>query len=273
MDITTWKAAGRTYRVAAGLPSAESLNEALSGMTADAGDVDALVVVTPPRNDMDAAVGLHVFTPAGEPCPADGVDALCGFHGLRAATAGELAETEMRFGDRAVGLFALKRDPAMVEADLGKPLLNPTDARLVVDGLESIDPPHTFEIPLGDDQTAIATLLGLEGAHAVMFTDDLDGAELQAVGEALAAHGVSDGPVAVHAVQIGEPGWVRVRSWDRVRGAAGVSGFGLGAACAAGVTMCCTIASNAARLEHGRLEAAWDGDGHVRLRGRVDPAG
>jgi len=277
MQITNWRSAGRNYRVATGVKRGQDPEAIAKQMTdADTTGLSALVVVTPPRSETDTAMGLHTFRPDGQARPVDGIDAMCAFQALKHSTHPDLEAAEFRFDERAVAVFGGHRDPDMIELDMKRPRLEPVEAHMHVDGFEVIDPPHTYEIPLSDaDETVIATLIGLAGGHAVMFTDDLEGMDVRRVRQALEKHHVAPNGIAVHAVKIEQPGWVSMRTWDGGNGEDAAmlpSAFGLGAVCAAGVTMCCTTETNHVRLPEGEgdLSAAWDGDHHVRARGRVE---
>lgn len=231
----------------------------------------AIVVVSPPKSEKDAALGLHVFTADAEARPASGVDAMCAYHALREEEGDRPVDAaELRFGDHAVAVVGRHDDVHGVEVDLGKPGLDAKGSGVATDRIEVVDGTHTFEIPLGaSGDSTIVTLVRLVGLHAVAFTDDLSAVDLPALGAALKDLGAPGDAISVHAVKIEEPGWLSVRTWDPLDGVGEASGFGLGAICAAGVTMCCTVAENAVRCSEGELSAGWDGDGHVRLRGRV----
>ena len=281
MKTTTLRCADRTFdvRVVPRNHHHHNARAIVTEMAAEAkqhgyaDDLDGYLVVLPPETETDSAFRLHSFNPACDPAQPDGVDALCAFRAYQNAeveagdpTGDSLA---LRLGDLIVTLSPLGDET--IEADLGKPSLEPADAAIDITGLVPVQSPHTYEIELdGFDEAVIVTLVVLEGVHAVIFTQSLGGVPLDRIGPALDAHRAFPKGCTTHAAVVEAPGEVTLQSWQRGVGVTPASGLGLGAICAAGVTNACTIESNAARLPDGHLAASWDGDRHVRLRGRVE---
>ncbi|MFW5681796.1 MAG: hypothetical protein ACOC1G_02210 [Phycisphaeraceae bacterium] len=278
MKTVTFRSAGRTYDVRVvprdhhhhePLPIAQEMI-AESRSHGEARHIDGYLVVLPPETETDSAYRLHTFNPEAEPTAFDGIDALCAFEAYHETEARPTASLALRLGSRVATLSSVGREDGVVEADLGKPSLDPADAGVDVSDFTPIQMPHTFEIELEDEsEPVIVTLVALEGLHAVIFTQNLDDVPLDRIGPALHAH-PSLPDCSTHVAANVAPGEVELRSWHAGWGVTDASGLGLGAISAAGVTNCCTLEANAARLPDGRLAASWDGDGHVRLRGRVD---
>lgn len=280
MKTTTFRCAGRTYDIRVvphdhhhhePLPIAQEMI-AESSQHGEAKHVDGYLVVLPPETETDSAYRLHTFNSDGEAAAFDGIDALCAYEAYHEANARPSASLALRLGNRVVTLSSASGEEGVVEADLGKPSLDPADANVDVSGFTPIEMPHTFEIELeGVSEPVIVTLVVLEGLHAVIFTQNLKDVPVDRIGPALHAH-PSLPDCSTHVAAIVSPGEVELRSWHAGWGVTNASALGLGAISAAGVTNRCTLEANAARLPDGRLAASWDGDDHVRLRGQVEAA-
>lgn len=281
MKTTHLRCADRTYAVRLvphdhhhhePLPIAqEMLAEAKQHGTLDG--IDGVLVVLPPETETDSAYRLHAYTTDADPAAFNGIDAMCAFEAYRTVGGHDAESLALRLGDRVATFTGVGRDQGLIEADLGKPSLEPADARIDVSSFNAIELPHTYEIADDSlDEPIIATLVSLEGLHAVVFTRELEEIPIERVGPAIDALPAFPRGCSTHAAKIESPGEVSLKSWHRGKGVSLASGLGLGAICAAGVTNRCTIESNAARLADGQLAASWDADGHVRLRGRVEAA-
>lgn len=278
MKTATFRSAGRTYDVRV-VPQDHHHHEPLpiaQEMIAEARNhgearhVDGYLVVLPPENETDSAYRLHAFNPEADSTAFDGIDALCAYEAYHEAVARPTASLALRLGSRVATLTSVGREEGVIEADLGKPSLEPADGRVDVSGFTPIEMPHTFEIELeGLDEPVIVTLVVLDGLHAVIFTQNLEDIPVDRIGPALHAHPALP-DCSTHAAATVSPGEVVLKSWHAGWGVTDASGLGLAAVSAAGVTNRCTLEANAARLPDGRLAASWDGDGHVRLRGLVE---
>jgi len=281
LNCTTLHAADRNYhvRVVPRDPHHHNAQVIANEMAAEAArhglkdQIDGLLVVTPPGRKTDPAYRLHAFNADAQPTAHNGVDALCAFQAYRQLEDHHDESLVLRLGNLPVKLTGVGKQDTTVEADLGKPSLEPTDALVDVAQMDGVQLPHTYEIEVPNyEDSVIATLVALEDMHAVIFTPSLDDLPLDRVGPAIDVHSAFPKGCTVHAAVVQEPGVVTLRSWQRGVGVTPASGLGLGAVCAAGVTNSCTLASNTARMTDGQLTAAWDDDGHLRLRGRVEAA-
>ena len=184
MKTTTFRCAGRTYDIRVvphdhhhhePLPIAQEMI-AESSQHGEAKHVDGYLVVLPPETETDSAYRLHTFNSDGEAAAFDGIDALCAYEAYHEANARPSASLALRLGNRVVTLSSASGEEGVVEADLGKPSLDPADANVDVSGFTPIEMPHTFEIELeGVSEPVIVTLVVLEGLHAVIFTQNLEG--------------------------------------------------------------------------------------------------
>jgi len=283
MHVDLCHAAGRRYLLISGIHRHVSDPAELARQCAseqDVREVDEVVLITPaelkPEDKTDRLMHLHAYTLAGEAVEPDGIDVLCAFHALQRHEDRTEDSLMLRVSEHLVRAHGLSRGDDWVEATIGRAELDPAACGVDLSGFTSIDPPHTFEIPLegaadADDDPIIATLVGVDGTpmHAVIFTTDFRSTPLELIGPALDSHPAFPSGVSTHVASLGRLGEVGMKSWRRGVGITSASGVGLAAVTAAGVTMCCTIAVNTATLEEGELEAAMDDDRKLMVRGRV----
>ena len=151
---------------------------------------------------------------------------------------------ELEFGDDG------KVDRATV--DMGRPVLAAKD--IPVDCSQD----RAVDIPLeADGQQFQATCVSMGNPHAVIYTDDVQGVDLQRVGPPLENHQAFPQRVNVHFVRVHHDGEVTMRTWERGSGVTLACGTGASAVCVAGVLTGRSARGILAHLPGGDLSLEW----------------
>ena len=136
-------------------------------------------------------------------------------------------------------------------------------------GRAAVSPEMTLSV---EGREVRLTPVDVGNPHAVIFTEDAEGAPLETLGKAIEHHEAFPGGVNVEFVQVLGPGRLRMRVWER--------GSGVTLACGTGA--CASTAAAAARglvacgepvsvvLDGGTLTVTVASDGQVRMRGPAE---
>ena len=165
---------------------------------------------------------------------------------------------------------------SQVRVDMGEPLLAAAEIPVTGAGpgavVDAACPPLETEEPwwaaAGLDPRMTCVSMG--NPHAVLYCRDVEKVPLELVGPRIETHPTFPRRVNVHVVEVVEPGYVRMRTWERGSGITLACGTGASAVCVAGVLTGRTTRRLVADLPGGRLELEWPEGGHVFMTGPAE---
>lgn len=149
-----------------------------------------------------------------------------------------------------------------VRVDMGTPRLE--RGRIPMRGA----PGRVISEPLAVGSSVLpVTAVSMGNPHCVVFVPDVEQVDLETLGPAIEKHPAFPARTNVEFVSVVDPGWVRVRVWERGAGPTPACGTG---ACA--VTVAGVLTGNTARrvnvdLPGGTLDIEWARNGHVYMTG------
>ena len=155
-------------------------------------------------------------------------------------------------------------------------------AEIMPDGAIAVDmgPAHTFwrdiplaremetdrvELSLGPLSAPVCTNIG--NPHATFFVADAEAIDLAKLGPVLEAHPLFPQRANIGVADIGEPGTIRLRVWERGAGITRACGSGACAALVAAHRRGLAGRRASVRLDGGNLDISWREDGHVIMTG------
>ena len=223
---------------------------------------DGLVLILP--SDV-ADLRMRMFN-------ADGSEAeMCG-NGIRCvakyAWDHRLVRKDPLHVETGAGILALKVFPGdgefieRVRVDMGQPRLGAAEIPVALSGEKVVNQPievhgHTLEM----------TCVSMGNPHAVFYSDDVAGVDLERIGPQIENHKLFPSRINVHFVQVNSPGEVAMRTWERGSGITLACGTGASAVCVAGVLAGKSGRRILAHLSGGDLELVWAEDNHVLMTG------
>ena len=170
--------------------------------------------------------------------------------------------------ETGAGLLTLKLFPGedglieRVRVDMGRPRLRAEEIPVALSGEKVVDQP----IEVGGCKLEM-TCVNLGNPHAIFYTDDLAGIDLERIGPLIENHELFPARVNAHFVQVGSSREVTVRTWERGSGITLACGTGASAVCVAGVLTGRSGRRILAHLPGGDLELQWAEDDHVLMTG------
>jgi diaminopimelate epimerase len=112
------------------------------------------------------------------------------------------------------------------------------------------------------------TFVSMGNPHAVVYTDDVKGVDLEKFGPLIEHHKAFPKRINAHFVQVVSPNEVVMRTWERGSGITLACGTGACAVCVAGVLTGKTQRKLRAHLPGGDLQLEWrESDDHVYMTG------
>lgn len=136
--------------------------------------------------------------------------------------------------------------------NMGRPILEPARIPVAIEGDSVIEAAIDVK-----NQRMLMTCVSMGNPHAVFFTDDLSGVELEKIGPVIEHHELFPQRVNAHFVRVDSPGRFTMITWERGSGATLACGTGACACCVAAVlTNRCSRAVTAC-LPGGELELNW----------------
>jgi diaminopimelate epimerase len=147
-------------------------------------------------------------------------------------------------------------------ADVGRPSVAPDDIPSTLPGESIVEHP----IKAAGRRLAV-TCVSVGSAHAVIFTDNLEAADLSAVGPALEHHPVFPNRINVHFAHAKTRRLLAVRHWERGSGPTRACGTGACAVCVAGSLAGRSDRTVEVRMPGGSADIHWDLNGHVYMTG------
>jgi diaminopimelate epimerase len=143
---------------------------------------------------------------------------------------------------------------ARVRVDMGAPILQGSDIPTKLPGDPPIDAPLNVA-----DRTLAATAVSMGNPHVVVYVDDVDAFDVEALGPLIETHPAFPRRVNAHFVQVLSPDEVKMRTWERGSGITLACGTGACAVCVAGVLTGRTARTILAHLPGGDLQLDWPG--------------
>jgi diaminopimelate epimerase len=245
-------------------------------------DPAALARRVSPRRTAIGSDGLILI------CPSEIADARMEMYnadGSRGAMCGN--------GIRCVGKYVAEHglshnNPLRIETDAGVKVLHltrrgDTVVRVAVDmGEPILDGPRipvaaegrVIEAPLAvGDREYRVTCVSMGNPHCVVFTDDVEGLDLERLGPPFEHHRFFPQRVNTEFVRVESPTRLRMRVWERGSGETAACGTGACAALVAAVLTDRAARHAVLRLNGGELDIEWRArDGHVIMTGPADEA-
>ena len=259
---------GRTTKV----DDASGLSRRVSDRHRGVGS-DGLIVIDPPENPVNHA-RMRMFNAdgsGGEMC-GNGIRCIAKFLVDRGITEDETLLIETDGGLRRLGWSrGVDGRVDTVEVDMGPPTLAAGRIPAMLPGMEPASTaiewafdPEAFELdPATMRGAGIAsrlTLVSMGNPHVVIRCEDVDAVPLHRVGPVIERHAWFPNRINVHFVEAGDPGSVRVVTWERGSGPTRACGSGACAVCVAGVLGGWATSPLRATLPGGTLELRWSGD-------------
>ena len=148
------------------------------------------------------------------------------------------------------------RDDDFVEVDMGVPTTMPAQIPFVTD-VEST----SYRLAVGSDVVEIVPI-SVGNPHAVIFVDSVNDAPVATLGAALSRHERFPRGVNVGFCQVIDPGFARLRVYERAVGETRACGTGACAAAVAGVITGRFGERVKISLPGGKVKIKWQGAGH-----------
>jgi diaminopimelate epimerase len=222
---------------------------------------DGLLLLMPSEQ---ADLRMRMFNPDGSEAEAcgNGLRCLVKYAFDHGHVAGETATVETMAGLRVAEVRRSGEIVDTVRVGMGEPSTAPADipARVRED--------EVLEAPLkAGGHTLAATLVSMGNPHAVIFVDDVDAVDVDALGPAVETLDLFPNRTNVEFVQVISPTLVRQRTWERGAGETLACGSGACAVCVAGSLRGKTQRDVTVRLRGGDLKIDWTESGEVFLEG------
>ncbi|MDE5741450.1 MAG: diaminopimelate epimerase [Oscillospiraceae bacterium] len=171
---------------------------------------------------------------------------------------------ETKSGVKSLKLFVMGGVVDTVEVDMGQAVIKPCDIPMKAEGDSFINTP--IEV---DGRIYNITAVSMGNPHCVIFTDSVDGLDLEKTGPSFENHPLFPERVNTEFCEILQDGTIKMRVWERGSGETWACGTGACAAAVAAV-LCghkkydeeITIA-----LRGGNLSITCKGSGGVMMRG------
>ncbi|TDQ83248.1 diaminopimelate epimerase [Dongia mobilis] len=147
-----------------------------------------------------------------------------------------------------------------IAVDMGPALLDWQDIPVAA-------PCDTLRLPVAHGPVADPVGVNVGSPHAVFFVEDVAALDIAEIGPLLERHAFFPDRANIEFAQVIDPGYIRMRVWER--------GTGITLACGSGA--CATLVAAARRgltgrkavveVDGGRLAIEWLANGHVRMTG------
>ncbi len=145
-----------------------------------------------------------------------------------------------------------KNKVCSVCVNMGQPILEPAQIPVALDGDSVIEAAIDVQ-----NQRMLMTCVSMGNPHAVFFTDDLLGIELEKIGSVIEHHELFPQRVNAHFVRVDSPQQFTMITWERGSGATLACGTGACACCVAAVLTNRCGRAVTANLPGGQLQLNW----------------
>jgi diaminopimelate epimerase len=149
--------------------------------------------------------------------------------------------------------------------DMGRPSLDPRRLPSTIEADRVVDRPMTF-----GRQSHRVTCVSMGNPHAVIFVDDLDAAELSALGPLVERAPEFPERINAHFARVDSRRQITVRTWERGTGPTQACGTGACAVCVAGAVTGRAEREVTVTVPGGDLDVRWADDDHVHLTGPAE---
>lgn len=150
-----------------------------------------------------------------------------------------------------------------VTVDMGKPILKPTKIPVNAEGEDFVSRP--IEV-LGTEY--LATCVSMGNPHCIVFVDDVDDLDLEAIGPAFENHPLFPERVNAEFIQVMDEETLKMRVWERGSGETLACGTGACASLVAAALNGKSGRSATVQIRGGNLHISWDEEtGSVYMRG------
>ena len=156
-------------------------------------------------------------------------------------------------GIKTLELFEKNSQIEKVKVNMGTPILDPVNIRVVVDTENFIDQPV-----LVAGETWHVTAVNVGNPHAVTFVDDVDSLDLASIGPLFENHHLFPERINTEFVQVIDDRHLKMRVWERGSNETMACGTGATATLVAGVLTGRCQRSAIVSLRGGDLEIDWD---------------
>jgi len=220
---------------------------------------DQLLVVEPPASP-DVDFFYRIFNSDGSEAEQCGNGARCF---ARFVHDQQLCQKRSLLLETINGrIHTLRRQDGVIEVDMGTPGLN--DA---VQKASSTPVCNTLSI---DNQEITFTRVSMGNPHAIIFVDDIVNAELASIGARLSTHPFFPDGVNVGFAEVVDPGFMRLRVYERGVGETLACGSGACAAVVVGILHNKLNNKVKVSLPGGKLRVSWPAiDASVVLAGQA----
>jgi diaminopimelate epimerase len=225
---------------------------------------DGLLLLLPSE---EADIGMRMFNPDGSEAEACGNGLRC--HVKFACDHGHVGGGDLTVftmaGVRTAEITRMGDTVARVRVEMGRPSTEPTEIPV------NVPSGQTLRIPLEvANQRFEGTAISMGNPHFVVFSDDIDGIDLETVGPAIERHPLFPNRTNVEFVEVQAPNRVRQRTWERGAGETLSCGSGACAVCVAGNLRKTLERRVAIELRGGELQLEWSASGEVFLEGPAE---
>lgn len=174
---------------------------------------------------------------------------------------------ETNSGIKYLKLFLKDNKVSLVQVDMGKAILKPSDIPVKSSFDRFIDQP--VEV---DGKTFRMTCVSMGNPHAVIFMDDIDSLDLEKIGSSFENHEIFPDRVNTEFVEVIDSHTLKMRVWERGSGETFACGTGTCATVVAAVLngICRQDEEILVHLRGGDLRIIYKSDGTVMMTGEAE---
>ena len=174
---------------------------------------------------------------------------------------------ETNSGIKYLKLFTENNKVKLVQVDMGKAILNPVEIPVKSDMERFINQPVTVAGKVWN-----MTCVSMGNPHAVIFTDNVDGLDLEKIGPDFENHEIFPNRVNTEFCEVIDSHTLKMRVWERGSGETFACGTGTCATVVAGVLngICPYDEEILVHLRGGDLRITYKSDGTVMMTGEAE---
>jgi diaminopimelate epimerase len=214
---------------------------------------DQLLCVQPPTNP-DSDFRFRIYNADGSEAEQCGNGARCFAKFVVDKRLSVKSELHLQTNNGSI--VTRLRDDGMVEVDMGVPTTVPERIPFVADAEST-----TYRIAVGADAFDVVPV-SVGNPHAVLFVNSVNDAPVATLGSALSRHERFPHGANVGFCQVIDPGFVRLRVYERGVGETRACGTGACAAAVAGILTGRLGERIKVSLPGGKVKIKWAGSGH-----------
>ena len=219
---------------------------------------DGLILLCPPTASAEAHVRMRMFNADGSESAmcGNGVRCVAKFAHDRLGVSANPMRIETGAGVLSIDYDVTDGKLTLATVDMGEPILDLADVPVDRAGLVRVldDGVHAEFDAAGERFKAVFVSMG--NPHAVIFTDDVSGLDLDRLGPQIERHPAFPERINAHFAQIRSRDEATMRTWER--------GSGITQACGTGACAVCVAAVRTGQLDRDVLLHLPGGDLRVR---------